>query len=146
LTERTGVIPTRSFQVGEMRGPAANKVAGWEWFSQWGADAEPLFQDLLRVLGPHEAAWRSCVDGGGDAGLSVVGEVGGIVVSSAEEAEERRISWGDGEFKPFFDGDRVGLYLTPEVVAFLAAVGARIATHIDVHLQDERPNWWEPDA
>jgi hypothetical protein len=103
-----------------------------------------MLAEMVRLFGPNASALRSLLDADAHAWLSVVGEVAGLVVSSAEQAEERRIDWGDREpFKPFFDGDRVGLYFTAEVVAFLAAIGASIATHIDFELDDEHPNWWE---
>jgi len=99
------------------------------------AQIEPLLDGMLRVFALHAADATTS--------LSAVAEVGGIVVASAKEAEERRIEWGDGEFEPFFQGDRVGLYLAPEVVAFLAVTEASIDTHIDFELRDELPNWWE---
>jgi len=98
---------------------------------------------MLNLLGPHTTLLRRCVDDGADATLSVVGTLGGILVATAEQAEQRRIDWGEGEFESFLDGDRVELFLTPDVVAFLAAIGAGFNTHIDYELMSERPNWWE---
>jgi hypothetical protein len=74
----------------------------------------------------------------------VAGEVSGIVVATAEEAERRRFASDEGTpFKPFFDGDRVELFFRADVVRFLAAIDATIATHIDVVLADHRRAWFE---
>ncbi len=68
-------------------------------------------------------------------------------MASPEQAEERRVAWNDNrEFKPFFDGDRVEFYVTPEVIAFVAAIGGSLDTHGDFKLQDDRPKWWGPNA
>ena len=147
LTRRMGVEPTRSFAVGEARSPGARGVAVWTWQSETASEIDHLETEVLRLFSPHVAVLRSCVDAGASAGLSIVGEVAGIVVTSAEQAEERRLSWDDRrDFKPFFDGDRVEFYLAPEVIAFVAAIGGSIDTYIEFELQDDRPNWWEADS
>jgi hypothetical protein len=136
LTAATGVAPSRSFHVGERRGRAANAVAGWEWESQWGPDDEPLLDEMLRVLGPHAAALAEPVNKGATASLSVVGEVYGSVVATPDEAERRNIYVPeDTPFEAFFHCDRVGLFLRPGVVQFLAAVHASLGTHVDVELE-----------
>jgi hypothetical protein len=147
LTRLVGVEPTWSFGVGEARQPGARGVAVWSWQSATSSDIKQLEAELLRLFSPHVAVLQSSVEAGASAGLSIVGEVGGIVVTSPGQAEERRIgSDGGREFKPFFDGDRVEFFLSPEVIAFVASVGGSIDTYIDFELQDDRPNWWEPDS
>jgi hypothetical protein len=141
-----GIEPGTRYAVGESPQPASRGTASWRWYSKSASDTDELFAEMLRLFRPHVDVLRSCVERGASASLVVVGDVGGIVVSSAAEAEERRIDWGEGEFEPFFDGDRVGIYVAPEVIEFLAAVGAGFDTHIDFELHDERPNWWETDA
>jgi hypothetical protein len=138
LTTATGVIPSRSFHVGERRGRAANPVAGWEWESQWGPDDEPLFDDILRVLGPHAATLRAEVDKGAEAHLSISGEVYGSVVATPVEAERRSLYVPeDRPFEEFLYCDRVALFLRPEVVEFLAAIHASLGTHIDAELDPD---------
>jgi hypothetical protein len=136
LTTATGVAPSRSFCVGELHGRAAKAVAGWEWESEWGPDYEPLFDQMLRVLGPHVATLAEPVNDGATASLSVVGEVRGSVVATPDEAERRNFYVPeDRPFEAFFDGDRVALFLRPDVVRFLAAIHASLDTHIDVELE-----------
>jgi Domain of unknown function (DUF4279) len=142
LTQRTGIEPSRSFSVGEGRGDSV-QVGGWEWTSAPSDRTETLLDEMMRLFGANARVLRTCIGEDARVSLSVVGEVGGIVVTSAAQAQQRRIDWGSGPFKPFVDGDRVALSLVPEVVAFLAALGASIDTHIDLELADERPNWWE---
>lgn len=147
LTRLIGVEPTRSFGVGEARQPAARGVGVWTWQSEPASEIDPIQGELLRLFRPHVAVLKSCVEAGATAGLSIVGQVGGIVVASPEQAEERRIAWDDRrEFRPFFDGDRVEFYLAPEVIAFVAAIGGSIDTYIDFELQDDRPNWWGAES
>jgi Domain of unknown function (DUF4279) len=147
LTRLMGIEPSRSFGVGEARAPGARGVAVWSWQSDPASETGQIQAELLRLFSPHVAMLRSRVETGASTLLSVVGHAGGIVVSSAEQAEARRVDWDYGApFKPFFDGDRVEFYLAPEVIAFAAAIGASIDTYIDFELQDDRPNWWEPDS
>jgi hypothetical protein len=146
LTRLMGIEPSSSYAVGESRHPRSRGTGSWRWYSTTASDTDELFDEMLRLFRPHVDVLRSYVECGASASLVVVGDVGGIVVSSAEEAEARRIDWGEGEFEPFFDGDRVGIYVAPEVIAFLAAVGASFDTHIDFELQRDRPNWWEPES
>jgi hypothetical protein len=106
-----------------------------EWESGCGSDDEPLFDEILHVLGPHAAALRAQVDKGAEAALSVSGEVYGSVITTPVEAERRNYYVPEGQpFEAFFACDRVGLFLKPEVVEFLAAVRASFGTHIDVEL------------
>lgn len=146
LTRLIGIEPGSSYAVGESQQLRSRDTGSWRWYSKTAPDTDELFDEMLRLFGAHVDVLRSCVESGASASLVVVGEVGGIVVSSAAEAEARRIDWGEGEFEPFFDGDRVGIYVAPEVIAFLAAVGASFDTHIDFELQRDRQNWWEPES
>jgi len=90
VTARTGIAPTRSFGLGEARRAAARKVAGSEWHSPWAdRDADPVIEEFVRLFRPHARVFRAAVDAGADATLSVVGEVLGDFVSSAEEADAK---------------------------------------------------------
>ena len=100
-----------------------------------GSDDEPLFDEILHALGPHTAALRAQVNQGAEAALSVSGEVYGSVIATPVEAERRNYYVPEGQpLEAFFASDRVGLFLKPEVVEFLAAVRASFGTHIDVEL------------
>jgi hypothetical protein len=139
ITEATGIMPSRVFQVGEARGRSATS-AGWQWTSDtWtDIDTDPLFASALAVLGPHEAVFAQCSAEGAEVSLSVVGYVYGEVIATFEEAETRRFSVGGAErFKPFFSGDRVAISLEPTFLGFLSRIGASFDTHIDAELDDE---------
>ena len=124
VTLATGITPARSFRVGEMRGAAAKRVAGWEWRSAKGDDDEALMQTLLRDLGPHTALFRRCHEEGAMLSLTVVGVIRGDLVESWEEAERRKIDAENGDrFRRFLDADRVGVSLSDAAIQFLAAVG-----------------------
>jgi hypothetical protein len=142
VTNSTGVQPTCAFAKGERRG-RSRESAVWQWWSAWWdkQDIDPLMDQLLQVLGPYRSVFRREVDLGAEATLSVVGEVYGVVIGSAEEADRRRYAWGDGSepFEPFFASDRVGVGLNREVLEFLVDVGATFDTHIDPELDDGRP-------
>jgi hypothetical protein len=57
--------------------------------------------ELLGVLGPHQELLGREVDAGADASVTIVGEVLGGVISTAEEAERRRYASDTGqEFEP----------------------------------------------
>jgi hypothetical protein len=132
LTAQTGTIPSRIFQVGELKGAAANVVAGWEWRTGEGSDDEPMVREMLDVLSPHAGVFRACRDEGADIWLSAVGTVGGDLIDTPEQAQQRR--WhvsSDTPFEPILDVDRVGLGLSAEAIRFLADVGASFETHID---------------
>lgn len=132
LTARTGVIPSRTFRVGERKGAAASIVAGWEWSTNKGSDDEPMVREMLEVLNPHVDVLRACCDEGADLWLTVSGTVGGDLIETPELADQRR--WHvsrDRPFEPILDVDRVGLILSVEAVRFLADVGASFETHID---------------
>lgn len=138
LSKETGFTPTRTFAKGELPGRGVVGVAGWDWRSESGPDVEALLQTMVELLGPHATAIRARVDAGATAVLTVVGAVTGDVLLTPVEAEQRRITvTPDEPFEPLFDGDRIGLWFDPEVMAFLAAVGCSLGTHIDVEL--ERP-------
>jgi hypothetical protein len=134
--------PTNAYLKGEQRG-RAGESAGWDWWSAWSNEqgAQPAISELLHVLGPHRAIFRRKVNLGVTASVSIVGEVYGVVVSSAEEAERRRYAWGDSrsEFRPFFASDRVAVFLDHEFLEFPVAVGATFDTHIDPELDDGLP-------
>lgn len=137
LTVATGITPARSFHVGEMRGAAANRVAGWEWRSAEGEDDEALMQALLRDLAPHVDLFRLCHEEGATLSLTVVGVIRGDLVESWEEAERRKIRAENGDrFRRFLDADRVGVSLSEAAIQFLAAVGATYETHIDLELRE----------
>jgi len=76
------------------------------------------------------------VDEGATITLRVVGEINMDVVSSVEEADRRGYATDEGEFSPFLDGDRVGLYFDSGGLQFLADIGATLDTHIDIDLDD----------
>jgi len=121
VTNSTGLQPTCAFARGERRG-GSRESAGWQWWSTWWdkQDTDPLMDQLLQVLGPYRSVFRHEVDLGAEATLSVVGEVYGVVIGSAEEAERRRYAWGDGSepFEPFFASDRVAVGLDRDVLEF----------------------------
>jgi hypothetical protein len=138
ITESTGIVPSRSFQVGEGRGRSATS-AFWQWESGvWtDIDTAPLFASALSILGPHEAAFAKCSVEGAEASLSVAGFIYGEVIATFEEAERRRFAVGEVEhFKPFFSGDRVAISLEPTLMGFLSRIGASFETHIDAELDD----------
>jgi len=98
-------------------------------------DIEPLMARMIEILGPHRAVFRREVDRGADATLTVVGEVCGSVLATAEEADRRGYAVFEGRpFEPFFAGDRIGISLDLDVVEFLSSVGCSFETHIDVAL------------
>ena len=133
LTATCGVQPARSFHVGEAWGRSA-ALAGWEWTTpDAGDDAAPM-DLLLQVLGPHAAHFRLWADRGCQVSLTVVGEVRGDLIYTAEEADRRGFD-ASKPFEPFLDVDRVGLSLEREAVQFLAAAGASYYTHIDVEYE-----------
>jgi hypothetical protein len=137
LTRQTGIVPTRSFEVGEARGRSA-ETAGWDLESPTGADDEPLLADLVARLQPHRDVLRAWRQQGCTITLTVVGEVRGDLVQEPEEADRRGyLVENDRPFEPFFDVDRVGVGLNESAVAFLAEVGAAYYTHIDCEY--ERP-------
>jgi Domain of unknown function (DUF4279) len=137
LTLQLEVEPSRSFLVGERAGRAAHEVAGWEWESEWsGWDIEPSVRRLIGLLGPHRAILKSCVDDGATARLVVAGEIDMDVVPTLAEADSRGYGFEAGEFAPFLDGDRVGLYFDSDALQFLADIGATLDTHIDIDLDD----------
>jgi hypothetical protein len=127
LTEQTGVVPSRAFEVGEAAGASA-LVAGWEWGLGTADTDEPLLTSLLAASGPHRAVLRQWHDAGCAITLTVVGTVAGDLVTSAVEADRRGHVWSD---EPYLDVDRVGVSLTAEAVVFLADIGASYSTHID---------------
>lgn len=136
LTESTGVEPHRTFQVGELRGAAANPVAGWEWRSSEGDDDAPLIARMIEDLGGRADALRACHDDGAKVWLTTSGSVRGDLVETAVEAERRRWHVDKEEaFRPFLDVDRVGLSLSIEAVRFLGAIGASFHTHIDAEFE-----------
>jgi len=68
--------------------------------------------------------------------LVVAGEIDMDVVAKLEEADIRGYGFEAGEFVPFLDGDRVGLYFDSEALQFLADVRAALDAHIDIDLDD----------
>jgi hypothetical protein len=91
---------------------------------------------MVELLGPHRAILRSCVNEGATIRLVVAGEIYMDVVANLEEADSRGFGFELGEFAPFLDGDRVGLYFDSEALQFLADVRATLDTHIDIDLDD----------
>jgi hypothetical protein len=138
LSATTGVTPSRTFHVGELKGAAVKDRAGWEWNSAWSSDDEQLFDEMLRALAPHTALLRAAVDSGAEAHVALVGEVRGVVVDTKEEALRRNFYVAeDRPFEPFFDCDRPGPFLSEEAIGFLSAIGASFGTHVDVGLDSE---------
>ena len=148
VTEATGISPAKAFQVGERRGPAAYPVAGWEWLSSKADDGGAPLDEMMRVLEPHQATFRRCVDEGARFSVTVRGHYVGQVVKTAAEAE--RLRWyvrEDRPFRTFLACDTIGVVLTPEHLEFLASVDADFETHIDVLLVPDAKaaNWYEAE-
>jgi Domain of unknown function (DUF4279) len=143
VTRRLGVRPAKQFRVGERA--RARDVAGWRWRSEPGVDSDPMFEAMLAVFGDREVEIAELTAAGAEVWVGVVGRLGGVVVSSPEQAEARRFSWdaeSGREFEPFLDGDLVGIDLTTPVIRFLAAIGASFGTHIDFELDPNYPTWF----
>jgi hypothetical protein len=86
---------------------------------------------------PHARVFRAAVDAGADATLSVVGEVLGDFVSSAEEADAKGWSGGEGEaFRPFIAAERPILDFDHFALLLLADMKAEIVTHLDFALDE----------
>ena len=147
VTRLLGVRPAKQFRVGERT--RARDVAAWTWRSEAGIDSDPMFEAMLGVFGDRQAEIAELTASGAEVWVGLVGRLGGVVVSSPEQAEARRFSWDaelGREFEPFLDGDRVGIELTTPVIRFLAAIGASFGTHIDFELDPNYPTWFgEPE-
>ena len=143
VTRRLGVRPAKQFRVGERA--RASDVAGWWWRSEVGIDSDPMFEAMLATFGERQMEIAELTAAGAEVWVGLVGRLGGVVVSSPEQAESRRYSWDTElgrEFEPFLDGDRVGIELTIPVIRFLAAIGASFGTHIDFALDPNYPTWF----
>jgi hypothetical protein len=140
LTAATGIEPARSFQVGESRGAFARTVAGWEWTDHCAqVVTTPLFDRALLALGPHEAAFaqQTAAPSTTTISLTIAGYVYGEVIGTPEEQERRGFAPDTvGSFKPFFEADRVEIWLDPEIMGFLSRIRATFNTHIDAALDD----------
>ena len=137
LTDAMDIEPTSTFLVGESRGSYAHDRASWQWWSEIGSSTEPLFEKLLALFEPHVGLLASCGDAGADLSLSAVGSISGDLVDSEAEADRRNIFSGEGSgFQPFVDADRVGIYLDPRLIRFMADIGAAFETHIDLEVSD----------
>jgi hypothetical protein len=66
----------------------------------------------------------------------------GEMIATREEEERRGFAPSKVEpskvepFKPFFEADRVEIWLDPEIMGFLSRIRATFNTHIDVALDD----------
>lgn len=86
---------------------------------------------------PHGRVFPSAFDVGADATLSVVGEVLGDFVSSAEEADAKGWSGGEGEaFRPFSAAEHPILDFDRGALLLLANMKAEIVTHLDFAVDD----------
>jgi hypothetical protein len=140
LTAATGIEPSRSFHVGESRGAYARTVAGWEWSDHCTqVVTTPMFDRALLVLGPHEETFarQTAAPSTTEISLTVAGYIYGELIETQEEEERRGFAPSRGEpFKPFFEADRVEIWLHPEIMGFLSRIRATFRTHIDAALDD----------
>jgi hypothetical protein len=140
LTAATRIEPTRTFHVGESRGAYARTVAGWEWTDHCAeVVTTPLFDRALLTLGPHEETFArlTAAPSTTTISLTVAGHVYGEMITTHEEQERRGFAPDHGgPFKPFFEADRVEIWLDPEIMGFLSRIRATFNTHIEVELDD----------
>jgi hypothetical protein len=93
----------------------------------------------LLVLGPHEETFarQTAAPSTTTIALTVAGHVYGEMIVTREEEERRGFAPSKVEpFKPFFEADRVEIWLDPEIMGFLSRIRATFNTHIDVALDD----------
>ena len=141
MSAATGVVPTRSFRIGEKPShmKAAHGVAGWEWWSEWGDfDLAPLLSRMMAVLRPSEAVFRGAVTAGAEISLSVVGYILGDAVQTEAEAGRVHAYGGEGRaFRPFLVTDSPCMDFDLPVLTFLTAISASLLFHLDADLDSD---------
>ena len=118
LNATLGIVPERTFHVGELRGLAAHEVAGWEWrIDRCGADTGPVLNQFMELFVPHREVLRLCVDVGARIRLKVFGYIGAERVASHAESERRGLD-SDVVEPRLLDADGVYLNFDVEVLEF----------------------------
>ncbi len=146
-------------KVGEAGKPTAaiHKLAGWEWRSQnWEENDEPLWETLLKTLSPAVKAINEALLSDPDARTSVdiYGQVTQDIITTVQGLKEHEYIVAQGSDEdpyedednvminnlPMLEGDRVGIYMRPEVIKFLASINATFDSDIAV-LIEENQSW-----